>query len=227
MTKFRVITADPPWSFGDNLSMSKVKRGASANYNTVSIPELKELPVEELAEDDAILVLWVPSSLLSDGIAVMEAWGFRQTQTHIWVKTKKQPFQYLQHELVRALKDIPKTGLTGLVKTALAQFSAANILAFGMGRLFRQTHELALVGVRGKIYAHLENKSQRSVHFFPATKHSTKPEALQDMLDKMFPSGNRLEMFARRTRQGWICVGNECPSTVGEDINDSLDRLKS
>jgi N6-adenosine-specific RNA methylase IME4 len=226
MAKFRVIIADPPWSFGDELSMSKTKRGASANYETLSIEDLKNLKVKEICEDDAILVLWVPSTLLSDGLEVMKAWGFRQTQTHIWVKTKKDPLRSLQRELVQVFKNAPKTGFSQLVKDVLSKFSPDNLLAFGMGRLFRQTHELALVGVKGKVYAHLENKSQRSVHFFQATKHSVKPEALQNMLDKMFPKGNRLEIFARRARQGWTCIGLECPTSLGEDVRDSLDRLK-
>jgi N6-adenosine-specific RNA methylase IME4 len=227
MTRFRLIVADCPWNFSDELTMADTKRGASANYNTLSIQDLKLLPVQEICEDAGILVLWCPSSLLLDGLGVMSAWGFRQTQTHIWVKTKKASLRYLQRELVAAFKLAQQAGFSNVIRDILSKFSIGNVLAFGMGRLFRQTHEIALVGVRGKIYDALENKSQRSVHFFPSTKHSTKPEAIQDMLDKMFPSGNKLELFARRVRPGWICAGNECPSTLGEDIRDSLNRLKS
>jgi N6-adenosine-specific RNA methylase IME4 len=231
MSKFRIIVSDPPWSFGDELSMSKVKRGASANYDTLSISDLKDLQVQEIADEDAVLVLWCPSSLLSDGLAVMKAWGFRHTQTHIWVKTKKVPLRNLKRALLTAFKQVVagQTTVTfgHLIQDILSHFDLEGSLDFGMGRLFRQTHEIALVGVRGKVYDHLENKSQRSVHFFPSTKHSVKPEALQDMLEKMFPQGERLEMFARRNRQGWTCVGLECPSTMGEDIRDSLNRLKS
>jgi len=224
--KFRVIIADCPWGFGDELSMSKIKRGASANYKTLPIEDLKNLPVKEICEDDSILVLWVPSTLLSEGLDVMKAWGFRQTQTHIWVKTKNNPLQFLQQELVKSFKLASKTGFIQLINDIFSKFSFDNLLAFGMGRLFRQTHELAIIGVRGKIYNFIENKSQRSVHFYPATKHSVKPEYLQDRLDIMFPKGNRLEMFARRARKGWTCVGLESPQTMGEDIRDTLDRLK-
>lgn len=224
--KVRLICADPPWNFSDGLSMAKTKRGASANYNTLSLEELKNLQIKDICEEDALLVLWVPSSLLSDGLEVMEAWGFRQTQTHIWVKTKKEPFKAILKEISKAFKEIPKTGLSNIIKGIFSKFDTSKLLAFGMGRLFRQTHELALIGVRGKIYNHLENKSQRSVHFFPATKHSVKPEALQDMLDKMFPNGNRLELFSRRQKKGWVCLGNEAPMSKNEDIRKSLLKLK-
>lgn len=205
--RFQVLVSDPPWNFSDSLAMASTKRGASSNYQTLNLEDLKSLPVKEVAENDAVLALWCPSSLLLEGLEVMNAWGFRQTQTHVWVKTKKIPLR-------NAVKNI----LSG-------EFRLDNILSFGMGRLFRGTHELALIGVRGKVYQYLLNKSQRSVHFYPGTKHSTKPEALQDMLDVMF-NGNKLEMFARRDRPGWTCVGLECPSTLGIDIRDSLSALK-
>ena len=119
----------------------------------------------------------------------MKEWGFRQTQTHVWVKTKKIPLLKLVRELVLEFKqlgaDSVKAAFDSLVKEKLLEFDLGRVLAFGMGRLFRQTHEIALVGVRGKVYQHLENKSQRSVHFHPTTKHSTKPDTLQHMLEKM------------------------------------------
>lgn len=223
--KFRVILADCPWSFSDSLTMSKAKRGASSNYDTMTIQDLKSLPVQDIADKDSVLLLWVPSSLLSEGLDVMKSWGFKQTQTHVWVKTKKNPLQVFMKDILLSLKKNPEKDLHVFFNELVSEFNISNILAFGMGRLFRQTHEILLVGVRGKIYNHLRDKSQRSVHFFPATKHSIKPEILHKTLDKMFPEGQRLEMFARRSVSGWTCIGNECPTTFGEDIRDSLIRL--
>jgi N6-adenosine-specific RNA methylase IME4 len=40
-------------------------------------------------------------------------------------------------------------------------------------------------------------------------QHSRKPEYVQDMLDLMYPTANKLELFARRTRNGWSAWGNE------------------
>lgn len=231
MTKFRVIVSDPPWEFGDELKMSDVKRGASSQYSTLSIEDLKQLPVKDLADDDSVLVLWCPSSLISEGLDVMKSWGFKQTQTHIWVKTKKEVLSGLVRKAVSIIENLRTSSVDKNAKKILAflndlaKYNPENDLAFGMGRLFRQTHEIVLIGTRGKIYRHLKNKSQRSVHFYPVTKHSAKPELIQDMLDKMFPEADRLEMFARRQRKDWVCVGDECPSTMGEDIRDSLKRL--
>ena len=95
-----------------------------------------------------------------------------------------------------------------------------------MGHCFRQTHELALIGTRGKYTQILQNRSQRSVHISPSlSKHSEKTEELQNRLDIMFPNETKLEMFARRERPGYTCVGWESPSTIKEDIRDSIERL--
>ena len=221
MTKFDVIVADPSYKFSDKLTMSSIKRGAESQYPVLSNEALMNLDVESIAADDAILVLWVPSSLLDLGMKIMESWGFKQTQTFIWVKIKKEPIKDFVSNLLTVIKKSPKKDLR---QDIYDLFDLNNILGFFMGRLFRQTHEIALVGKKGKVYDKLENKSQRSVIFAPNFKHSAKPEELQDKLDIMF-SGNKLEMFARRLRPGWTCVGNELP--VSEDIRDSIKRLAS
>jgi N6-adenosine-specific RNA methylase IME4 len=103
-----------------------------------------------------------------------------------------------------------------------------NLLSLGMGLLFRQSHELCLIGIMGDtIYQQIQNHSQRSVSFATNTKHSAKPEHLQDSLDLMFPNAVKVEMFARRPRNGWICLGNEVEvnGVLGQDIRVSLQDL--
>ena len=227
--KFDVIDSDPPWDFSDRLTMSDVKRGAASQYKILDDEAIKNLNVKEVAADDSVLALWVPSSILQTGLDTMSAWGFRQTQTQIWVKVKNDPFKKLAKLVDKIAKGpylLPvKKRETTILRKALEEFDLDDILNFKMGRLFRQTHEVCLIGVRGKVYKKLQNKSQRSVHFYRVGKHSEKPEILQDRLDVMFPNAVKLEMFARRCRPGWTCVGWECPGTEKEDIRDSLERL--
>jgi len=225
--KYNTIIADCPWSFSDSLKMSEVKRGAAANYNTLSIDDLCALDVPSITEDDCVLYLWTPSSLLEDGLKVMRVWGFNQKQTLIWVKTKKEPFGNLISYIKKYIKSVDS--IADLLDI-LGKFDLTDILSFNMGRLHRQTHELCLIGVKGNIYKHLKNKSQRSVIFDKNEGHSCKSEKLQDAIDLMFPDfgkEKKLEMFARRQREGWTCVGLECPGDfIGEKINESIERLK-
>lgn len=232
--QFRVIVSDPPWPFSDGLKMSDVKRGAAANYHTMTMQDIKNLKVSELADPKGcILALWVPSSLLQDGLDTMKAWGFDQKQTYIWVKTKKKPLMSLAQDFSIYLnsKNVNPNNLTmgsvrRFINKTLDQLDAYNldILGFGMGRLFRQTHEICLIGTNNnQIYKHLKNKSQRSVSLDANLKHSAKPEILQTALEAMFPDCERLEMFARRRRASWVCVGDEVCN--GEDITKSIQKL--
>jgi len=233
--KFRVIVADCPWSFQDSLKMSAVPRGALANYSTMTMQEIRELPVKAACNPaGAVLCLWVPGSLLQDGLDTMKAWGFQHKQTYVWVKTKKQSLQGLKKIFTASAKNTfpqmgPKTITSMLsvakavVKFSIDNFNLENLLAFGMGRLFRQTHELCLIGTsNNEIYQHLKNKSQRSVCLAENLGHSSKPEDLQDSLELMFPKARKLELFARRLRPGWTCLGNEID---GKDIRDALAQL--
>lgn len=102
-------------------------------------------------------------------------------------------------------------GMFHWVKTA----GGPSGLAMGMGRYFRACSETALFGIRGR--PELLDRGQRNVLLSPALDHSEKPEGLQDSLEKMY-CGPYLELFARRDRENWTCVGDECPSTLGVDV---------
>lgn len=230
--KFSIIVADPPWSFSDSLKMSDVARGASSNYSTMTISDIKALPINNLAAPDgAILALWVPSSLLQEGLDTMKAWGFTHKQMYVWVKIKKEPLKIINQLFSGALqmygnaeKDLSIKDYKKVLQSLIINYKQEMSLAFGMGRLFRQTHEICLIGTNSnKIYKKLSNKSQRSVSFRENLKHSAKPEHLQDSLEIMFPKTDMLELFARRKRKDWICLGNEICN--GEDIRVSLAKL--
>lgn len=228
--KFQVIVADPPWFFRDSLKMSDTPRGAEANYVLMKNSDIEALPINDYADPNGcVLALWVPGSLLQEGINTMKAWGFDQKQTYIWVKTKKEPLEILTREVKTILRKSDSTKsafklLKDKLVTACKTFMVSDTLSFYMGRLFRQTHEICLIGTNNnKIYKKLANKSQRSVSFAENLKHSAKPNHLQESLEIMFPNTKRLELFARRHRATWTCLGNEICN--GEDIMVSLKKL--
>lgn len=77
----------------------------------------------------------------------------------------------------------------------------------GMGRYFRNYHEICLFGAKGsfKIDPHVFIKSVISA---PRREHSRKPEQMYDLIEKRSP-GPYIELFARNTREGWDSWGNE------------------
>lgn len=224
--KFNLIVADPPWSFSDKLTMSKVKRGARSQYKTMTNKQIYDMPIGKITEKEAMIALWVPSSKLQLGMDCLKNWGFVQKQTWIWVKVKNDPFNELHKRIYKDTRP-HKTMPIKDVYNYIRDYDINESLAFGMGRYFRNVHEIVLIGVKGKITKKIKNKSQRTVYFWPVTKHSKKPDGLQDMLEIMLPgkSIKKIELFARRERKGWVCIGNEVGKTKGQDIYDSLNDL--
>ena len=69
-------------------------------------------------------------------------------------------------------------------------------------------HEFMFVATRGSCLPRAGTLAP-SVLFAPKGKHSEKPEVVYDIIEKMYPNTNKLELFARQTRDGWIGWGNE------------------
>ena len=90
-------------------------------------------------------------------------------------------------------------------------------LHFGMGSTFRSACEVALIGTRGS--PKVRSRSERNMYCGLATRHSAKPEALQEALERML-RGPKLELFARRRRPNWECTGLELD---GIDVRRRLD----
>lgn len=85
MKKYSVIYADPPWSYNDKMSGHSFS--LDHEYQTQSLEWIKSLAVDQIAEKDSTLFLWVVSPLLPEAFEVIEAWGFKfKTLAFCWVK---------------------------------------------------------------------------------------------------------------------------------------------
>lgn len=163
--KYRVIYADPPWSYGG--SMNETYGTADKHYPTMSLEDLCIMPVPDITEDNAVLFLWVTSPLLEDAFKVINAWGFKYKASFVWDKVKHV-----------------------------------------MGHYNSVRHELLLICTKGSCVP--ENmKLFDSVYEEERTEHSKKPEFFREVIDTIYPSGKRIELFARRPVEGWETYGNQ------------------
>lgn len=87
--KFSTILADPPWQFQNRTGKMAPEHKRLSRYGTMSLREIKELPVHLFADDPAHLYLWVPNALLAEGLEVMKAWGFQYKSNIVWHKIRK------------------------------------------------------------------------------------------------------------------------------------------
>ena len=89
--KYSIIYADPPWQFKTYSKKGQEKKSADCHYQCMSIEEIMALPVNEIAEQNSILFLWVTFPLLKEGIETIQKWGFEyKTCGFNWVKKNKK-----------------------------------------------------------------------------------------------------------------------------------------
>lgn len=193
-TRYSVVLADPGWPFKDKLPGKG--RGAAKNYLTTAIQGIIDLfgsdeygdylemcGTRAYLADDCVLVMWRVSSMVEEAYQVARGWGFDPTKGEIvWNKLTKKGKEW-----------------------------------FGMGRIVRGAHETAILATRGKSAAVVRDKGVRSTfpakvpHYADGRKeyvHSAKPAVFHDVVERL-TRGPRLELFARRQRDGWLCLGNQ------------------
>lgn len=88
--KYSVIYADPPWHYRV-WSKKGAGRSAESHYSTMSLEDIKALPVHRLAAKDCALFLWVTFPLLKEAWPVIDAWGFSyKSVAFVWVKQNRK-----------------------------------------------------------------------------------------------------------------------------------------
>lgn len=87
--KFNTILADPPWQFQNRTGKVAPEHKRLSRYGTITLDEIKQLPVAGISGDVAHLYLWVPNALLPEGLSVMQSWGFQYKCNIVWHKIRK------------------------------------------------------------------------------------------------------------------------------------------
>lgn len=174
------VVADPPWQFSDKLG----KKGAAAQYNVMSIDDIAAMnPMPPECAQNSVLFLWRVSAMQEEALRVVRAWGYVPKSELIWDKLARQ-----RKPKKNATPEEPKPH-------------------FGMGRYVRQAHESCIIAVRGRAPVAVKNiRSRFSAH---VREHSRKPEEFYEIVEALYPTAMRFELFARTPRFGWVQWGLE------------------
>lgn len=148
-------------------------------YSTMSLDALAALGpwVQAVTAPNSVLLLWATYPKLGDAFSLLEGWGYRQRTGAPWIKTAP----------------------------------GAGTIRRGIGFWFQAAAEQLLVGTRGKISPGRTRQlgllcgSERTF-YAPRRQHSEKPDDIFAYVERFLPTP-RLELFARRTRPGWTCLG--------------------
>jgi N6-adenosine-specific RNA methylase IME4 len=191
MKLYRVIYADPPWSFA-TWSHRGQGKGASRHYACMSVEDICTLRIEgrhvnELAEPDAALFLWVTQPMLPEALRVIDAWGFEfKTVAFLWVK---MPAAWTA--------DVQGSFLEPRLRPRL-----------GLGYHTRSGSEQCWLATRGKGYERVTQGVEQVLHA-PVRQHSRKPDEIAERIVALTGDVSRIELFARAARRGWDTWGDE------------------
>jgi len=84
--RYKIIYSDPPWQYENKKTGGSNLSGAEQKYKTMSLDELKALPIKEISESDCILFLWSTVPLIREALELLESWGFEYKTMITWRK---------------------------------------------------------------------------------------------------------------------------------------------
>lgn len=187
---YKVILADPPWYFR-NFSADK-----PGMIHTRSRGANKHYPT--MTTDD---ICSLPVADLAEEDSILFLWACWPTLPDAMRVISAWGFEY---------------------KTLAWVWIKANRTGFGffsgMGYYTRANSEPCLLATRGNP-SKPANRSVPALIYSAVMGHSRKPDEQYNNIEKLYPDGRRLELFARRRWPGWDVFGNE--------IKDSISILPS
>lgn len=177
--KYKVIYADPPWQFANRTGKVAPENKRLNRYPTMTLNDIKSMPVQDVTAERAHLYLWIPNALLPEGLEVMKAWGFEYKTNLIWEKIRKD-------------------GQPDGRGVGFYFRNVTEILLFGVK-----------TAKKSETYRTLQpGRSQVNLIRAQKKEHSRKPDAFVDLIERC-SEGPYLEMFARGDREGWDMWGNQ------------------
>lgn len=184
--KYQIIYADPPWSYNArDGKKTKFGGGAMAHYSTMSVDDLKALPIKDISYDNCVLFIWVTFPKLKQGLEIIESWGFEyKTLGFSWHKENKNGSLFF--------------GVGSYAKSNCEICLMATRGRVGIKKDMRYPEKVV---VKSNCVSSAINSKR--------TKHSQKPIEIRDRIVELFGDLPRIELFARERSLGWDAWGNE------------------
>ncbi|MDK6960274.1 MULTISPECIES: MT-A70 family methyltransferase [Klebsiella] len=198
---YDLIYCDPPWEYGNRIS-----NGAACNhYSTMSIDDLKFLPVRKLAAENAVLAMWYTGTHNREAVELAESWGFRvrTMKGFTWVKLN----QNAADRFNKALSGGELVDFNDLLEM-LDRETRMN-----GGNHTRSNTEDVLIATRGTGLTRASAAVKQVVHTCLG-EHSAKPWEVRNRLEQLYGDVKRIELFAREEWNGWDRWGNECNNSI-------------
>jgi ParB-like chromosome segregation protein Spo0J len=217
--RYGVILADwprKPWAWSDETGFDRAPDNHYATQTFRWAIDTFAPMIQKLAAQDAMLVMWTTPASLIDDIEIMVEAGFCA------LRPRSADGRLLRGGDGEALAAVSPGG------GSYRSHQIWDKVLVGMGRWFRDRHELVMVGVRGKVPCPAPGTQAQSLFAARRGEPSAKPDFVAAEIDRLWPHLPKIELFRRgAARPGWDAWGdgvveqpagktNEAPSTSGE-----------
>lgn len=179
--KYNIILIDPPWKYQN--WTDNAHGAAISHYDTMSLDELKQLPVRHWAGENCLMIMWATWPKLDEAMELIDYWYFKYITGIPWIK------------IVPSSGEI-RTGIGFWFQSVselilISKFYTADISKIRFQKL---PTDLGLLSGENKQF------------YSKINKHSEKPMEIYDWVENQF-NGPYLELFATKPRKGWTSWG--------------------
>jgi N6-adenosine-specific RNA methylase IME4 len=195
--KYGAILVDPPWQYKMRSAKGYTK-SPEAHYPTMSVAELKALPVAQLAAGDCLLFMWSTWPHLKVAQDLIQHWGFEFKTGGAWFKKGSQ-------------------GGSSFGTGYIFRTSTEPYLVGTIGR-----PEYAVRNVRNEIItSDLDRDDFDWSEIWPDAiealrrEHSRKPPEARQILDRLLPHTFKCELFAR---EHWLSLDGVHNDVWGNEL---------
>lgn len=226
---YRVGLIDPPWRFITR-SAKGLGKSPDRHYKTMTLDEIKALPVRDVFTKDAVINMWVIDTHLEMAFEVLNAWGFKyKTIGFYWAKCTKdgKGFPIGTGFWTRANPEhtLEATLPCGYCHDTGWLYCDAELglcdCAAGLRHDRPAEVERCLLATRG--HPTRVEKGVPRLIIEPKRQHSRKPDETFARIERLV-EGPYLEMFSRSDRAGWDVWGDEAGMFSGRKF-DHLVKL--
>uniref|UniRef100_A0A6M3L1D4 Putative methyltransferase n=1 Tax=viral metagenome TaxID=1070528 RepID=A0A6M3L1D4_9ZZZZ len=84
--KYQIIYADPPWEVKAGPGWASNGKSRNLVYPTMTLEEIKHLPVKDISDKECILFLWTINKYIEQSYQITRFWGFKPSTLLIWCK---------------------------------------------------------------------------------------------------------------------------------------------
>lgn len=199
--KYDIIYLDPPYQY-DPPTLKEYRSWApETKYSTLSLEELKQLPIDSISHSDTILFMWVTNKYLLDAKELLESWNFKYRDVaFIWEKLYKN--------------GNPVMGMGWITR----RNCELCLIAYRDNRKVKIVHARQKTDVQQLVRA-------------PKREHSRKPDIFRKLICDLFRGENKIELFARKYPDseyfdGWDVWGYESQSLLPRQVKTRAKKRK-